>query len=323
MLSENLTKLFGAKLYQKAVEFPKNKVKIIAIREKPIKVRSIILDHVREFHLVINEKRFEIFHDCPSFLIHTERRDKMCIHIVTLLTFLEEELASKIIENLDSYVLTSEDFGSKRKRKNFLILANSCLETNNCVEGLNYLNKAIINQKDCETIIERYLLTSIENNLYIEFFEFLQSSFENELENYLLKFNKLIEKGIKRFLPAIPHYTFFEILRILESVDKFLEHTRIFRFCNNEDEIFYISSADWMPRNIDRRIEVTCPVYDEDIKDELRTYMDIQWRDNVRARILDEKLDNRYRRDRSSKKIRTQWQTYDYLKKYHSSSGDS
>jgi len=128
---------------------------------------------------------------------------------------------------------------------------------------------------------------------------------------------KLIVRGMFSLVPGIEGISIN--IEAISIVDKFLEHTRIYRFCNNEDEIFYISSADLMPRNIDHRIEVTCPVYDEDIKNELRTYMDIQWQDNVRARILNDKLDNRYRRDRSRKKIRTQWQTYDYLKKYHSS----
>lgn len=127
---------------------------------------------------------------------------------------------------------------------------------------------------------------------------------------------KLIVRGMFSLIPGVEGMS--SNIKAISIVDKFLEHTRIYRFCNNEDEIIYISSADWMPRNIDRRIEVTCPIYDEDIKNELRTYMDIQWSDNVRARILSEKLENRFRRDRSRKKIRTQWQTYDFLKKYHS-----
>ena len=106
-------------------------------------------------------------------------------------------------------------------------------------------------------------------------------------------------------------------IEAISIVDKFLEHTRIYIFGNDGEEKLFISSADWMPRNIEHRIEVTCPIYDQDIKNELRSYMEIQWSDNVKARILNDKLDNRFRINRSKKKIRTQWQIYEYLKKYH------
>jgi polyphosphate kinase len=127
---------------------------------------------------------------------------------------------------------------------------------------------------------------------------------------------KLIIRGMFSLIPGVEGMS--SNIEAISIVDKFLEHSRIYIFCNEGDEIIYFSSADWMPRNIDRRIEVTCPVYDDAIKEEIRAYMEIQWKDNVRARILNEKLENRFRRDRSRKKIRTQWQIYDYLKKYHS-----
>jgi polyphosphate kinase len=126
---------------------------------------------------------------------------------------------------------------------------------------------------------------------------------------------KLIVRGMFSLIPGAEGMS--SNIEAISIVDKFLEHTRIFIFCNDGDEKLFISSADWMPRNIDMRIEVTCPIYDEDIKNELRSYMEIQWKDNVRARILNDKLDNKYKRDRSRKKIRTQWQIYDYLKRYH------
>ena len=126
---------------------------------------------------------------------------------------------------------------------------------------------------------------------------------------------KLIIRGMFSLVPGIEGMS--SNIEAISIVDKFLEHSRIFIFCNDGDELFYISSADWMPRNIDRRIEVTCPLYDEEIKNELRVYMDIHWKDNVRARILNDQLDNKFRKDRSRKKIRAQWQTYEFLKKYH------
>jgi len=82
MLSEIIIEKFGLELYKKAQDFPNNKINIISLYERPIKIRSIVLDNDREFHLIINEKKGEIFHDCPTFLIHSEREDKICIHIL-------------------------------------------------------------------------------------------------------------------------------------------------------------------------------------------------------------------------------------------------
>jgi polyphosphate kinase len=126
---------------------------------------------------------------------------------------------------------------------------------------------------------------------------------------------KLIVRGMFSLIPGVEGMS--SNIEAISIVDKFLEHTRIFVFGNDGNEKYYISSADWMPRNIDRRIEVTCPIYDEKLINELRQYLEIQWNDNVRSRILDEKLENTFKKNDSQRKIRTQWQIYDYLKDYH------
>lgn len=222
-LTDKIIESFGIELYKKAKDFPNNKINLVSFKETPIKVRSLILDNEREFHLIIDENKNEIFHDCPSFLIHSNLNDKICVHIIKLFLSIEPSLSLKILTNLTKYNLTSEDFGSKKKSKNFIKLANSCFENNNCVEGLNYLNKAIINQYDCEAIIERYFQTAIANNLFIEFFEFLKTGYENELDGYFLKFNDYIEKGFKLFLNSVSLYSFFDMLRMIEYIDYILE----------------------------------------------------------------------------------------------------
>ncbi|MFX1409888.1 MAG: hypothetical protein ACFFA6_06025 [Promethearchaeota archaeon] len=226
-LSKKLIDDFGEKLYQKSFNFPNNKINIIYLREKPIEIRSIVLDNEREFHLIIDEKNGEIFHDCPLFLIHSERNEKICVHLIKLLLIIKNSIALKILENLESYILTSEDFGSQKKSKNYLLLANTCFDSNNCVEALSYLNKAIINQFESKEIIESYLKNSIEHNLYIEFFEFLSYGYENELTTFFEKYNNYLEKGFKRFMNNISDYSFFNLLRIVESIDKILEFNNI------------------------------------------------------------------------------------------------
>ena len=126
---------------------------------------------------------------------------------------------------------------------------------------------------------------------------------------------RLIVRGMFCLIPGIEGMS--SNIEAISIIDKFLEHSRIFIFHNEGDEKIFISSADWMPRNIDHRIEVTCPIYDNELKNELKDYMEIQWNENVRARILDQNLNNKFKRDKPGKKNRSQWKIYDYLKNYH------
>jgi hypothetical protein len=222
-LTDKIIKEYGTELYNKAKNFPNNKINLVSFKEIPVKIRSLILDNEREFHLIIDEKQLEIFHDCPSFLIHSELRDKICVHIIKLLLSIHPSISFKILTNISKYNLNSEDFGSKKKSKNYIKLANICFESDNSVEGLNYLNKAIINQYDCEPIIERYFQTAIENNLFLEFFEFLKTGYENELDDYFFKYNNYIETGFRLFLNSVSLYSFFDILRTIENIDYIVE----------------------------------------------------------------------------------------------------
>jgi hypothetical protein len=222
-ISSLIINKFGLNLYQRSIKFLTNKIKIIEIKEDPIKIRCLILDNDREFHLIVDEKKNEIFHDCPSFLIHSNKEKKVCVHLIKVLLIIESNYALKIINNFKNYTLTSEDIGSHKKKKNFLLIADSCFINENCVEALNYLNKAIINQFESEAIIETYLKTAIQNNLFMEFFEFLRGGYENDLEIFFNKFNKIIENGFKKFLKITPEYSLFNLITIIESINKMLE----------------------------------------------------------------------------------------------------
>ncbi|MBL7965967.1 MAG: polyphosphate kinase 1 [Prolixibacteraceae bacterium] len=106
-------------------------------------------------------------------------------------------------------------------------------------------------------------------------------------------------------------------IEAISIVDKYLEHTRIMLFANGGKDDIYISSADWMPRNIDRRIEVTCPIYSPEIRTELKELLRIQLRDNTKARILDSELTNSYNNQNNSIKYRAQVDYHNYIKKRH------
>ena len=105
-----------------------------------------------------------------------------------------------------------------------------------------------------------------------------------------------------------------ENIEAISVVDKFLEHPRVFIFGNDGKPSIYISSADWMTRNLDYRVEVGCPIYDEDIRQEILDTFDISWNDNVKGRAFSAKQDNAYKKN-SKAKVRSQFALYEYYEK--------
>lgn len=120
---------------------------------------------------------------------------------------------------------------------------------------------------------------------------------------------QLVIRGICCLIPGVKGMS--ENIEAISVVDKFLEHPRVFIFGNDGKPKVYISSADWMTRNLDYRVEVGVPIYDKDVKQELLDTFEISWKDNVKARVFSEKHDNAYRKNKNSK-VRSQFATYDY-----------
>ena len=121
---------------------------------------------------------------------------------------------------------------------------------------------------------------------------------------------QLIVRGI--FCMLSENKKFKPPVRAISIVDEYLEHARVWVFHNEGKEKVYLSSADWMLRNLDHRVEATCPVFDKDIRGELKEILNIQLQDNTKARILDNALQNEYAKG-GRKKIRSQEAIYDYL----------
>lgn len=124
---------------------------------------------------------------------------------------------------------------------------------------------------------------------------------------------QLIIRGICCLVPGIKGLS--ENIEIISIVDRFLEHARVFMFHHGGAEKMYLSSADLMQRNLSFRIETTFPVYDPDLKKEIKTLIDLQINDNVKARIIDQHDRNEYRRSASDIPVRTQLETYFYFKR--------
>jgi polyphosphate kinase len=105
-----------------------------------------------------------------------------------------------------------------------------------------------------------------------------------------------------------------ENIEAISIVDRFLEHARVYIFHNNGDIKYFLSSADCMKRNLSRRVEVAFPVYDKEVQKQLQKMIDIQWNDNVKARIIDKDQRNDYKKAENEQKIRSQYEIYNFLK---------
>ena len=122
----------------------------------------------------------------------------------------------------------------------------------------------------------------------------------------------LLIRGMCSLIPELEGIS--ENIRVTSIVDRYLEHDRIYIFENGGDKQVYLSSADWMTRNIDYRIEVATPLLDPRLKQRILDIIELQLSDTVKARYIDKELSNRYVQRGNRRKVRSQLAIYDYIK---------
>jgi len=120
----------------------------------------------------------------------------------------------------------------------------------------------------------------------------------------------LIVRGICCLVPGVKGMS--DNIEVISIIDKYLEHTRIYWFCNNSNEQLYTGSADLMTRNLEHRVEVVIPILDTNVLEDIKQYFLIQWADNCKARVIDQEQKNNYRTP-GIPKIRAQEEYYAYL----------
>lgn len=185
--------------------------------------------------------------------------------------------------------------------------------------------------KNCNTIIPSPHI--VRKEMYKLIDEEIRQATKNKPSGITLKMNSLSDEGmIEKLYEAaragVPiqlivrgifcmlseNKRFKTPVKAISIVDEYLEHARVWVFHNRGKQKVYISSADWMLRNLEHRVEATCPVWNEEIKQELIDILNIQLQDNVKARWLDNELSNEYVRT-TRKAVRSQVETYNYLYK--------
>ncbi|MCH1608476.1 MAG: polyphosphate kinase 1 [Flavobacteriaceae bacterium] len=124
---------------------------------------------------------------------------------------------------------------------------------------------------------------------------------------------KMMVRGICCLVPGVKGLS--ENITVLSVVDKFLEHPRVLIFENGGEKKIYLSSADFMTRNIENRVEVACPVYDTEIQKQILDTFDLSWNDNTKARVVNQHPQNKMVTPKKGAPMqRSQWTIYDYYK---------
>jgi polyphosphate kinase len=123
---------------------------------------------------------------------------------------------------------------------------------------------------------------------------------------------KMIIRGMCCLVPGVKGFS--ENIEVISIVDKYLEHARVHIYCNGGDELIYLTSADFMSRNIDTRVEVGFPILDERLKKEIKDIINIQLQDNTKAREINSANSNKYHKTNAAESHRAQIEIYNYLK---------
>lgn len=171
-----------------------------------------------------------------------------------------------------------------------------------------------------EKLIQREILNA-QSNKPASIMAKMNSLEDKQMINWLYRASnagvkiRLLVRGFCCLVPGVEGQS--ENIEVISIVDRFLEHARVFLFHNNGEEEIFMGSADWMTRNLDKRIEVITPIFDKDIFLELKEILNIQFEDNVKARIVGGEATNKYViTNFEEKKIRSQYEIYDYLKRF-------
>ncbi len=187
-------------------------------------------------------------------------------------------------------------FNANYKKYVFKNLFVSPINTETKIKKL--INNEIINAKNGK---ESWIKIKINN---ITSYSLIRSLYDASRAGVKIQ---MIVRGICCLIPG--HKNMSENIEVISIVDRFLEHTRFMIFSNNDNYKVFISSADWMTRNLDNRVEVTCPILQEDLKKEILDIFNIYWSDSIKARLINS---NSKSRITNQKSFKSQEKMYNY-----------
>ncbi|MEO8821825.1 MAG: polyphosphate kinase 1 [Ginsengibacter sp.] len=277
-----------------------------------------------EWKIILEEAGVKVFIGLPNMKVHA----KLCI------------IKKKVSKNFVYYGFVSTGNLNGRTSR---VYGDHCLLTSNrqIMADINRIFNYLENPKNNQSLkaCTKLFVSPINTRRHFIFLidKEIKNAKENKPASIILKLNSLSDEElivklyeaaragveIKMIIRGIccmytENKKFKTKIKSISIVDEYLEHARAMIFHNGGKEKYFISSADWMVRNLDHRVEATCPILDDSIQKELKAILNIQLDDNVKARILDNELSNSYVRDPRERKVRSQIQIYNTLlkKKY-------
>ena len=165
---------------------------------------------------------------------------------------------------------------------------------------INRINREIENAKNGKNALIRVKINNLTN---IKIVEALYRASQNGVQI------RMIIRGVCCLVPGVKGFS--DNIQVISVIDRFLEHPRLVIFENCGQREIFISSSDWMTRNLDNRVEVSCPIYDKQLQQEIIDTFEISWHDNIKSRNVNHEINNQYRKY-GVKDIRSQYAIYKY-----------
>jgi len=248
---------------------------------------------------------------CKLFLIGRNGNDGKNQYTACISTGNFHEGTAKVYSDVTLFTGNKKITREVRQVFNFMEYPYKPVNFKHLLVSPNFMRTRLLNLIDNEIInaqqgLEAYIILKINNLVDRKMIMRLYAASQAGVRITLLV------RGICSLKPGVAGLS--ENIKAVRIVGRFLEHSRIFIFCNQGKEKYYISSADWMPRNLDHRVEVACPIYDPDIQKELKDMIDLSLKDNVKARIINENQNNPYIRN-DKPDLNYQMEMYKVLKK--------
>ncbi|NVM18604.1 MAG: hypothetical protein HWN80_12885 [Candidatus Lokiarchaeota archaeon] len=240
-ISDYLNTYFGDILYEKVQSIPNYKLKILLLREEPLKIRAVIFEKRNIYHIIVEESLHKIYHECPSILMNETFEGKVCIHLMKLIFTIKPSSAVKLIDLIEKNGISFIDSSSEEKCKNFLLLAQKSKESGLILDSLYFSLKAgpFINNNN---LFKENLSVLIEQNNFLKFFHYLGVFSKRFPPLFLENYNEIFLDGFSKCNHVIKDWKFLDLIQIIAAIDKILEDHIIFLKLYNESFLNQLNS---------------------------------------------------------------------------------